>query len=124
MDTASRILGHLIEQPVVVSCCDDENYFPAHTTQFTKPGWRYLKHGAGVGTLKHGGSYVALMSPDTKDFTLVVETVVSSVLFFESDLRIFQCERWQKQHFPTSFFVVSERKAFILVPATLQQIAV
>ncbi|XP_055955297.1 galactocerebrosidase [Patella vulgata] len=46
----------------------------AHTTQFTKPGWMYLKHGSGVGNFSRGGSYVTFMSPDQQDFTVVIET--------------------------------------------------
>ncbi|XP_046548420.1 galactocerebrosidase-like [Haliotis rubra] len=47
----------------------------AHTTQFTRIGWRYLKHGSGAGKLSRGGSYVALVSPDGKDFTIIIETM-------------------------------------------------
>ena len=50
---------------------------PAHTTQFTEVGWTYLQHGAGVGFLEGGGSFVALVSPDKKDLTIIVETMVS-----------------------------------------------
>jgi O-glycosyl hydrolase len=45
----------------------------AHTTQFTEPGWRYVDSAAGY--LDGGGSYVALRSPDSRDYSLVVETV-------------------------------------------------
>ena len=48
----------------------------AHTTQFTEVGWRYLAHGSGVGKLANGGSYVSLVSKDSKDFTMVIETMV------------------------------------------------
>ena len=51
-------------------------YILAHTTQFADIGWSYLKHGSGVGHLVSGGSYVTLASPDLKDFTIVIETMV------------------------------------------------
>ena len=52
----------------------------AHTTQFTQIGWSYLEHGKGVGLLEGGGSYVTLMSPDKKDMTIVIETMVRGVV--------------------------------------------
>jgi hypothetical protein len=45
----------------------------AHTTQFTEPGWRYVDSAKGY--LDGGGSYVALRSPDARDYSLVAETV-------------------------------------------------
>ena len=48
----------------------------AHTTQFTKPGYHYLPQGSGAGHLMGGGSYVTFIDPDTKDFTIVIETMV------------------------------------------------
>jgi Glycosyl hydrolase family 59/F5/8 type C domain len=45
----------------------------AHTTQFTAPGWRYVD--SAKGHLDGGGSYVALRSPDSSDYTLIAETV-------------------------------------------------
>ncbi|XP_065844131.1 galactocerebrosidase-like [Oscarella lobularis] len=47
----------------------------AHTCQFTSPGWSYLKHGYGVGNLDGGGTYVAFLSPNKKDLTIVIETM-------------------------------------------------
>lgn len=45
----------------------------AHTTQFAKPGWQYLDSGSGFFT--KGGSYVALKSPDEKNWSLIAETI-------------------------------------------------
>lgn len=49
----------------------------AHTTQFSVPGYNYLRTGAGPGTgsglLAAGGSYVTLQSPDGADFSIIVE---------------------------------------------------
>ena len=54
----------------------------AHTTQFTQPGWRYIDGASGFfeqDTTGAHGSYVTLKSPDSKDFSLIVETVTSKV---------------------------------------------
>ena len=51
----------------------------AHTTQFTEPGFYYLRDGS-VGHLHQGGSYVTLINPQTKDFTTVIETMVRKTL--------------------------------------------
>ncbi len=45
----------------------------AHTTQFTRPGWRYVDSAKGY--LRGGGSYVALRDPRSADYSLIVETV-------------------------------------------------
>jgi hypothetical protein len=62
--------GHYVVTPSV--------WAMAHTTQFARPGWQYLDTASGFfsadTTGKHG-SYVALRSPDRKDFSLIIETV-------------------------------------------------
>ncbi|KAM6201121.1 galactocerebrosidase [Rhynchocyon petersi] len=55
--------GHyVVETPIWVS---------AHTTQFTQPGWYYLKT---VGHLEKGGSYVAL-TDGLGNLTIIIETM-------------------------------------------------
>lgn len=54
---------------------DNPIWITAHTTQFTEIGWNYLMHDSGVGLLSYGGSYVSLLSPDKKNFTMVIETM-------------------------------------------------
>ncbi|KAI0210472.1 Galactocerebrosidase, partial [Lamellibrachia satsuma] len=54
----------------------------AHTTQFTQVGWHYLPHGRGVGTLKYGGSYVSLVSPDKKQLNIIIETMDTTMADF------------------------------------------
>lgn len=44
-----------------------------HTTQFAQPGWQYLD--ASSGYMPEKGTYVALKSPDTNDWSLVLETI-------------------------------------------------
>lgn len=46
----------------------------AHTTQFADPGWQYLDSSSGFFPNKRG-SYVALKSPQSHDWSLVLETV-------------------------------------------------
>ncbi|KAK7508502.1 hypothetical protein BaRGS_00000068 [Batillaria attramentaria] len=58
--------NYVVETPIWLS---------AHTTQFTQVGWTYLLHGAGVGILEGGGSYISMVSPDGKDLTIVMETM-------------------------------------------------
>ena len=48
-------------------------WMTAHTTQFAKPGWKYLD-GAGCGLLWAGGSYVTLKSPESNDYSIIIET--------------------------------------------------
>ncbi len=47
----------------------------AHTTQFAKPGWKYMDSGCGY--LREGGTYVALQSPDNRDWSVVAETIAA-----------------------------------------------
>ncbi|KAL4232058.1 hypothetical protein ACF0H5_009636 [Mactra antiquata] len=54
---------------------DSTIWMTAHTTQFVYPGWKYLAHGYGVTTLKHGGSMVSLVSSDSTQLTIVIETM-------------------------------------------------
>lgn len=49
----------------------------AHTTQFAKPGWKYLD--ASSGHLAKGGSYVTLKSTDGKNWSVILETVDANV---------------------------------------------
>jgi hypothetical protein len=46
----------------------------AHTTQFAKPGWQYLDSSSGF-LPDRAGTYVALKSPDSHDWSVVLETV-------------------------------------------------
>src|SRR5262249_48061772 len=46
----------------------------AHTTQFTAPGWRYLDPATGyLGGNRANGSFVTLRSPNTADYSVVIE---------------------------------------------------
>jgi galactosylceramidase len=47
----------------------------AHWGQFTKSGWYFLQHRAGVGLLDNGGSYVSLTDPTGQQLTIIVETM-------------------------------------------------
>ncbi|MES2222830.1 MAG: galactosylceramidase [Acidobacteriota bacterium] len=49
----------------------------AHTTQFARPGWKYLD--ASSGHLAQGGSYVALKSNDGNNWSVILETVDAKV---------------------------------------------
>jgi len=50
----------------------------AHTAQFTRAGWRYLAHGAGVGQLTSGGTYVSLTDGQGQ-LTIVVEAMTKEI---------------------------------------------
>jgi O-glycosyl hydrolase len=62
--------GHYVVTPSV--------WAMAHTAQFTQPGWRYIDGASGFfnddPTGAHG-SYVTLKSPDSKDYSVIIETV-------------------------------------------------
>ncbi len=45
----------------------------AQTTQFVRPGWRYID--GATGYLPDGGSYVTLRSPNSGDYSVVIETM-------------------------------------------------
>ncbi len=45
----------------------------AHTTQFATPGWTYLDSGCGL--LPGGGSFVTLLAPDGRDWSVIIETM-------------------------------------------------
>ena len=45
----------------------------AHTTQFAQPGWQYLDSSSG--SLPEKGTYVALRSPNKRDWSVVLETI-------------------------------------------------
>lgn len=45
----------------------------AHTTQFTQPGWQYLRSSCGY--LPEKGDYVALKSPNGQDWSVILQTI-------------------------------------------------
>ncbi|MBV9157544.1 MAG: hypothetical protein JO097_14870 [Acidobacteriaceae bacterium] len=45
----------------------------AHTTQFAEPGWQYMDSSSGY--LPEAGTYVALRSPNARDWSIVLETI-------------------------------------------------
>jgi galactosylceramidase len=52
-------------------------WISAHLTQFTAPGFNYLKNDYGSGHLDKGGSYVTLVNPNNKtDFSIIIQTMV------------------------------------------------
>ncbi|MFI1092692.1 ricin-type beta-trefoil lectin domain protein [Streptomyces sp. NPDC020917] len=51
----------------------------AHTGQFTAPGWRYIDSASGaLGGWSGNGTYVTLKSPDSNDYSTVIETMDAS----------------------------------------------
>ncbi|XP_060736458.1 galactocerebrosidase [Tachysurus vachellii] len=54
--------NYVVESPIWIT---------AHTTQFTQPGWKYLRS---VGHLEFGGTYVAL-TDQSGNLTIVIETM-------------------------------------------------
>ena len=66
-------------------------WMSAHYTQFTRVGWRYLARERGSGWLDGNGTYVALMSPDGSQLTIVIETIVSVTQIYDpySDSHVF-----------------------------------
>jgi hypothetical protein len=61
--------GHFEIQPAI--------WAVAHTTQFTAPGWVYLDDGCGY--LKGGGSYVTLRDPAGEGYSLIIETMDTTI---------------------------------------------
>ena len=49
----------------------------AHTTQFANPGWIYLDESCGY--LDFGGSFVTLKNPASDEFSLIIETMDTTV---------------------------------------------
>ncbi len=56
--------GHYDVQPAV--------WVTAHTTQFARPGWTYLDTACRL--LPGGGSCVALVAPNGRDYSIIIET--------------------------------------------------
>jgi O-glycosyl hydrolase len=50
----------------------------AQTTQFVQPGWRYIDSASGYFT--NGASFVTLRSPNSDDYTVVIETLDATTL--------------------------------------------
>ena len=62
--------------------------FVAHLTQFVDVGWQYLTMERGVGNLTGNGSYIALTSPDQRDLTIVLQTMVSRTMISILDFNL------------------------------------
>jgi hypothetical protein len=56
--------GHYEVQPSI--------WATAHVTQFAQPGWKYLDDACGY--LQGKGSFVTLVSPNSKDYSVIIET--------------------------------------------------
>jgi hypothetical protein len=61
--------GHYEVQPAL--------WATAHTTQFVQVGWQYIDNACAY--LPKGGSFVTLKSPDTRDYSIITETVDAPV---------------------------------------------
>ena len=48
----------------------------AHTTQFAQPGWQYMDSASGF-LPRNGGSYVSLKAPNSRDWSVVLETITA-----------------------------------------------
>jgi hypothetical protein len=63
--------GHYEMQPAVWAL--------AHINQFAKPGWKYVNSGckwwASEGSLNEGLSMITLKSPNTNDYSIIIETM-------------------------------------------------
>jgi len=81
-------------------------YVVAHTTQFTKPGWNYINTNL-RGILKGGGDYVALVSPDGKDLSIIVQTIgaqqAQTAWFNISNAQIRSLHTWSSNE--TNWFI-------------------
>ena len=56
--------GHYVVEPAI--------WITAHTTQFAKPGWKYIDSAC---RMIDGGSVVVMKSPDGKELSVMVETI-------------------------------------------------
>ena len=50
----------------------------AHTTQFAQPGWRYVDSAVGRLSTGNSGSFVTLVSPGERDYSMIVETLLAT----------------------------------------------
>ena len=66
-------------------------------TQFADPGWRYTQHTQGVTLLGKGGSMVTRVSPDFKDFSIVLEKMSSGTK--PNEMQLFHWWKCQLKQF-------------------------